>query len=109
MDAPEDFQVFFGESDRGSVLLMAEELNSCLLNYHKDYFKYQADASGKLVNEVVDWPGPLSSFAARIRLAYLYGLICKDTFEDLERFRKIRNQAAHSPNHFSLSEILDKI
>lgn len=40
--------------------------------------------------------GPLSSFAAKAKVAYALGLIDEQTKEDLYYIRKIRNEFAHS-------------
>jgi DNA-binding MltR family transcriptional regulator len=40
--------------------------------------------------------GPLSSFAAKAKVAYALGLIDEQTKKDLDYIRKIRNEFAHS-------------
>jgi DNA-binding MltR family transcriptional regulator len=39
---------------------------------------------------------PLSTFSSKIVMAYALGIISKDTFEELEKIRQIRNAFAHS-------------
>jgi DNA-binding MltR family transcriptional regulator len=50
----------------------------------------------KVQNEVFSGAnGPLGSFSAKNRLAYLMGLISEALFRDLETMRHIRNRFAH--------------
>lgn len=48
--------------------------------------------------------GPLSSFAAKAKVAYALGLIDKQTKEDLDYIRKIRNKFAHSVKPISFQD-----
>jgi DNA-binding MltR family transcriptional regulator len=47
------------------------------------------------LNKVFQFSGPLGSFSAKIDVAYLNGLLSKDAYEDLARFKDIRNKFAH--------------
>jgi len=48
--------------------------------------------------------GPLSSFAAKAKVAYALGLIDEQTKEDLDYIRKIRNKYAHSVKAISFQD-----
>jgi len=48
--------------------------------------------------------GPLSSFAAKAKVAYALGLIDEQTKEDLDYIRKIRNKFAHSLKAISFQD-----
>jgi DNA-binding MltR family transcriptional regulator len=47
---------------------------------------------------------PLGSFAAKIRLAHLLGLISKDFYSDLEMMKEIRNRFAHDLSAVSFDQ-----
>lgn len=46
---------------------------------------------------------PLSTFSSRIKIAYALGLICKETYRDLNRIRNIRNVFAHTMHGLDFS------
>src|SRR5260370_1339495 len=43
---------------------------------------------------------PLNSFAGKVQIGYAYGIIDEADFNDLERIRWLRNEAAHSDFDF---------
>jgi hypothetical protein len=47
--------------------------------------------------------GPLSDFAARIKMAYALNLFGPHTYEDLQSIRRIRNLFAHNPSLHSFT------
>jgi DNA-binding MltR family transcriptional regulator len=49
----------------------------------------------KAIDKVFQFTGALGTFAAKIDMAYLNGLVSKDAYEDLKRFKDIRNDFAH--------------
>jgi DNA-binding MltR family transcriptional regulator len=55
----------------------------------------------KVVEQMLDYPGALSNFAARADVAYCLGLIPSKTYQDIVQVRKIRNKFSHS--HFPVS------
>jgi DNA-binding MltR family transcriptional regulator len=63
--------------------------------------------SEKELAELFDGTAPLSTFSAKIKIAYAMGIIGKLTRHDLEKLREIRNAFAHSIRHlsFDLPEI----
>jgi DNA-binding MltR family transcriptional regulator len=47
------------------------------------------------VNQVLSPSGPIGSFATKCRVAYVFGLMSKTTYEDFSTIAKIRNRFAH--------------
>lgn len=91
------------ESDRGLVLIIASELDERLKKLHINRISGNTSGNRKLANALVLSPfAPVFTFAARMKVAYAYGLIDKDIFESLEALRVLRNYAAHSTGTFSL-------
>ena len=66
--------------------------------------------SNRLAKRIFDRYGPLSTFAAKIDIAYAFGLLDETTFNDLRVIKEIRNKFAHSieVTHFRSDEI-DKL
>ena len=94
------------ESERGAILIgvnkveeYLEKLIESLLPSKKK--SYQA----KLLN----YPGPLSTFAGKIELLYAFHIIDNKVYNSLTCLRKIRNQAAHSSDLFSLQNIKEQL
>lgn len=52
-----------------------------------------------LYDKLLDGTGPLATFAAKIQVARALAWISKETFEDLEVIRRIRNDFAHKFDH----------
>jgi len=90
------------ESDRGCVLVASALLEECLENRFRRIFD-----SKKIPKNVQDSlfvsNGPLATFAAKIKVAYAVGLTIKQTFDDLEAVRRLRNGAAHAAKDFDFS------
>lgn len=89
------FTEMFAESDRGCILIGASVLDDVLCAALKKRLGRTEHASKQAMEPLFAGMGPLSSFSARIKLAYCLGLVGQWEFEDLERIRKIRNKAAH--------------
>lgn len=111
MTSIEYFRTYFAESDRGCVLIVGEELSKMLKDLHLAHIEAVSDANSDLKKRLFSFSsnGPLAHFAMRIQLAYAYGLISKLTYQDLERLREIRNDAAHTSQNFSFYNIIDKL
>lgn len=89
------FAEMFLESDRGCILIGASVLDDGLSGLLRKHLGRTEHISKSAMEPLFASMGPLSSFSARIKLAYCLGLIDQSEFEDLERIRKIRNKAAH--------------
>jgi hypothetical protein len=94
------------QSDRGAGLIGGAFLDEVLAALFRGVFIKDKEVAGKLLKR----DGPLSTFSARIRLAYCLGILPKDTYQDLEQIREIRNAFAHhfSPLSFASDAIRDR-
>jgi DNA-binding MltR family transcriptional regulator len=96
-----ELQEFLKESDRGCILLLASRLATLLERLHITHVTSVSSPPKPFLKRLFTTHAPLSTFAAKIQLAYAYGLISRDDFLDLERIRKLRNKAAHSDETFT--------
>nr|WP_318716672.1 MltR family transcriptional regulator [uncultured Treponema sp.] len=82
------------ESDRGILLIGVSIFDDML---HKLLFEYMNINKNrkKEIEKLFEWPGPLSNYASKVKLAYCLGLIPKEMYMDLESIRDIRNKFAH--------------
>ena len=80
------------ESDRGAALVGMAYLDELI---HHVIGQHMIDEP-KRVKELLDYPGPLSTAASKIDLAYTLGWIGPQVRDDLCIIRKIRNEFAHS-------------
>jgi hypothetical protein len=81
-----------GESDRGVALIIAAWVDDALGDLLKAYLVQD----GKAIEEMFKQMAPLSTFSAKIKAAYLVGLIDKRLLDNLDTIREIRNDFAHS-------------
>lgn len=79
-------------TERGTVLVWASILDEMLTKLLKS-FLVPLD-KGKL-DEIFEPDGPLSTFSAKIKIAFAVGLITKEEADCLNSVRKIRNDFAH--------------
>jgi DNA-binding MltR family transcriptional regulator len=97
--APERFDYLFAEitteSDRGCILIGASAVDDVLQTALRARLSMDHHIARHAVEPMFAGMGPLSTFSARIKLAYAVGLTPRWMFEDLERIRKVRNKAAH--------------
>ena len=109
MNQPASFDIV-EESDRGCVLVGAAILENRLEELFRQIFE-KRKVPKKLQASLFDSNGPLSTFSAKIKLAYSFGLIGAPLYEDLDNIRRIRNEFAHTPNEvdFIGSSVSEKI
>lgn len=90
------------ESDRGAVLIGAEIVDAHLA----DYFQRSAPATveQKHIRRLLEYPGPLSSLAAKADIGLAVGLLNRLEYNSITALRKIRNKAAHSKTNFKLED-----
>jgi DNA-binding MltR family transcriptional regulator len=88
------------ESDRGAVLIGAEIVNDHLTELFRE--KASSSASNTVLNRLIKYPGPLSSFSAKADMALVFGFLGESTHQSINVLRRIRNDAAHSQSEFSL-------
>ena len=94
------------ETDRGIALVTASYFDERL----KDMLGTVFVAKPQLIKKLFDYPGPISSFASRIDIAYAIGVITGSLHEKLHLIRNIRNGFGHShtPETFETPGMLDK-
>ena len=79
------------ESDRGCALFAAAFLDKAL----SDLLFLSLVADKRIEKDLFEGTSPLSSFSARIKLAFYLGKISKECRADLDTIRGIRNEFAH--------------
>lgn len=89
------------ESERGAILIGTEKVDEQL---SKLIERILPRKSRKYKEKLLKYPGVLSSFSAKIELAYAFRLISEELRISLNNLRKIRNEAAHSSNSFSIAD-----
>lgn len=93
-------------SDRAAALVIQLQLEDAIVEAISFCLPRHDKQTMKLLRER---NAPLDGFSAQLRLAYSLGIIDKETFEQLELIRKIRNAFAHAgkPVTFSTPAIND--
>lgn len=89
------------ESDRGALLIGAAHVDNYLRLLVGSVFP--ASLGRRKRSSLLNYPGPLSSFSAKIELAFAFRLIPGTTYQALHSLRQLRNDVAHSPESFDLS------
>jgi uncharacterized protein YutE (UPF0331/DUF86 family) len=95
------------ESDRGAVLLAAHQVDYQLQQLFEDIAPPKL--SKTQLKRILEYPGTLSSFAAKADIAYLTRMISKELWESINALRKIRNSVAHPSKPFSLDKSTDQL
>lgn len=95
------------ESDRGLVLVSASFLDESLEEVLRSKFSMVTIKPKSVVDPLFNTFGPLSTFSAKIKIAFSMDLIKKWVYQDLEILRKLRNTFAHSvgPVEFHSDEV----
>lgn len=88
------------ESDRGCALFAAAYLDKAL----SDLLFLSLVEDKKIDKDLFEGTAPLSSFSARIKLAYYLGKISKVCRSDLDMIRGIRNEFAHHAEIISFDD-----
>jgi DNA-binding MltR family transcriptional regulator len=100
----EEFRKTFEEieimSKRGWAIVAASHLDEQLVTLLKAFFVDDQ----RTADQVLEDPGAISAFGARIELAFLLGLISARERKMLNLIRKIRNSFAHSSRVASFSQ-----
>jgi hypothetical protein len=92
-------QNYRGESDRGVVILAGSYLERALENQLKRYL-----VNDKSTDGLFEGYGPLSTFAAKIDVAFSVGLLTLAIRNELHRLRRIRNLCAHEDSAIGFSD-----
>jgi hypothetical protein len=93
------FNEFKNESDRAAVILGAAKIDTILYQILKGFLLPSTEAQ----DELLDGDTPLSTFHAKISLAYRLGFIDRGFTRALVIVRKIRNSFAHETSGGSLN------
>jgi hypothetical protein len=93
---------FANESDRGAVLVAADIVSNHLEASISDLAP--SALKGKRIKNLLSYPGPLSTFAARADVAFLAEYIDETAYRSIDLLRKLRNDAAHSQEGFQLKK-----
>jgi DNA-binding MltR family transcriptional regulator len=89
------------ESDRGCILICTSLLDGLLEEALKKYF-FLRKKKNSVINEL--FKGPLHSFAAKTKFAYLFSIIEEWMLDDLNIMRKLRNDCAHQFSSVSFKD-----
>jgi len=87
---------YHGESDRSAIVLAGSFAEHYLATYIRHFM-----IDDPVIERLFE-AGPLSTFDARINIAYGFQLISKEHRDDLRLIKDIRNRFAHSPQLIDL-------
>ena len=88
------------ESHRGAVLVGQAIVENCLADMLAAAFP--PSITKDIRTHFFKYPGPLSSFAAKVHMAHALRLIPPYLAGAMHALRRMRNDVAHSPDSFSL-------
>ena len=101
------FDKLLKETGRGAILIGTSYIEDHLERF---ILRILPNSEKKYTSRLFNYPGPLSSFSAKIELSYAFRLISEKTYNSLNHLRKIRNEAAHSSKDFTLTDRdIDKV
>ena len=92
------------ESERGCVLVGQAFLDDALETLLRAKLTQNSVLSSEDADKLLEYPGPLASFAVRSKMSLALSLLDSDEFTSLETIRKIRNFFAHSRQIAELSD-----
>lgn len=95
------------ESGRGAILIATAHADDFLTELIVATFPNEISKKDK--ERLLNYPGHLSSFSAKIELAFAFRIINKNLRDSLNALRKVRNDAAHSSLPFDLFELQQKM
>lgn len=93
-----------GESERACAIVGAAWVEESLQQAIESVLHPHSEARDRLFSEAAG--GPLSTFAAKIDLACVFGFITDSIRKDLQQIARIRNQFAHVIAHKTTQEKL---
>ncbi len=96
------FPVLVDESDRGAVLIAAAQVDNQLRTLFEQIAP--SDFGKKKLEDVMEYPGVLSTLAGKADAARITHLISKRVYDAIYHLRKLRNDLAHTHKSFSLKE-----
>lgn len=95
-------------TDAATVLVAAETLSQELAGLLESKMPNLTSKSKK---KLFRGYGPVATFSARTEMAYVFGFIDKELFDDINILRGIRNDFAHATTsiHLESPEIVDQV
>src|SRR5713101_6980605 len=90
-------QEFQQETDRAAAVLAMAYLDGKL----EELLRSKFVSKHKIIDDLFDGQGGLSSSSAKVSIAYAVGLISLSAAQDLHLIRQIRNDFAHKPHGLS--------
>lgn len=95
----EALSVLRGESDRGAILVAVAVLDTIFTNRVQQLLGHgTAKARERLLSR------SLSSFSAKVDLAFCIGIIPPQLYQDIQLLNKLRNRCAHDWGNFTVTE-----
>jgi DNA-binding MltR family transcriptional regulator len=91
------------DSDRGCALLLGAFLDVHVAKLILSVLIQRR----QVVDQLFDYPGPLSSFGAKVRMAHALRLLHEYEYRDLRRIVRIRNRFAHELQGISFAKDLE--
>jgi hypothetical protein len=88
------------ESDRGAVLVGTSYVDEHLRGLFEMVIPHEMTKKER--KALLDYPGPLSSLAAKTEVAFATRLINRTIYDSLHALRRIRNEIAHASDPFNL-------
>ena len=97
------------QTDTATAVVLASRVEDWLGEALKT--KMRDDLSAKLKERLFQGYGPLSTFSAKIDIAYAFSMVEPAIYNDLRAIKDIRNRFAHSKNvvHFQSAELVPYI
>ena len=93
-DAMRYYDALNQESDRAAAILAAAHFENVL---GKQIMHKFVELNRELQKKIFDGYGPLSTFSAKIDIAFALGLYDEENRKGLHKIRRIRNEFAHAP------------
>ena len=93
-DAMRYYDALNQESDRATAILAAAHFENIL---GKQIMHKFVELNRELQKKIFDGYGPLSTFSAKIDIAFALGLYDEENRKGLHKIRRIRNEFAHAP------------
>lgn len=93
-----DLEAIIKQTQAGSVLIMAQQLDNLLQHVLTEAMQ---PFDKKDWQSLFSGTGALSVFSSKIRIAYGFGFLSKEGYDDAHLVRRIRNRFAHAEEHIS--------
>ncbi|MGD0634227.1 MAG: hypothetical protein ABSA13_08120 [Beijerinckiaceae bacterium] len=95
----------FDSPDWPTVIMIGSFLELVLERAISTQFRPDQPLNTERRAELFDGYGPFASFSSKISVTYALGLLAKESRDDLNIIKRIRNDAAHRIDHFSFDNL----